>query len=128
MGKVFRHGQQPVDTRMLKDHPDFAAQRGAIRGEVIPENSNRPALERHQRREQLEERRFAAAVRAEQADSSATGDRKADSIQGAAALQIELTSAASTAIVSDRPSRRRASRLCEQPMNEASSESIAKIE
>ncbi len=76
MGQVLGDGQHPIYARMLKDDADSPAQRGTVHREVIPENADLARLKRHERREQLEQRRFAPAVRAEQTEDFAARDRE----------------------------------------------------
>src|SRR5271163_4987775 len=73
-GEIFADGQLAVETRMLKHHAEPTPHRGRLAGEVVAEQLCASRLERYQRREQLEQCGFTAAVRPEEAEDFAAGD------------------------------------------------------
>ena len=62
---------------MLKDHADPATQRDGIAAQVEAEDAGIAVLQRHQRRDQLEERGLTAAVGTKQSEDFAARDREA---------------------------------------------------
>src|ERR1017187_1412747 len=68
--------QLAVETRMLKHDADPPPHRTGLAGQVVTEHSRASRLNRHQRREQLEQSGLAAAVGSQEAKYLAACDRK----------------------------------------------------
>src|ERR1039458_6474470 len=65
--EIFADRQLAVETRMLKHDAEPPPHRTGLAGQVVTEHSRASRLNRHQRREQLEQSGLAAAVGSEKA-------------------------------------------------------------
>src|SRR5580658_7050022 len=75
-GEILADRQLAVETRMLKHDAEAAPHRAGFARQVVAEEPRASRLNRRQRREQLEQRRFAAAVGSQEAEYFAARDRK----------------------------------------------------
>src|SRR5208282_1600988 len=76
IGEIFADRQLAIETRMLKHDAEPPPQRTGFARQVVTEHSRASRLNRHQRREQLEQSGFAAAVGSQEAKELAACDRK----------------------------------------------------
>src|SRR5208283_1871743 len=74
--EIFADRQLAVETRMLKHDAEPAPHRTGFARQVVTEHSRASRLNRHQRREQLEQSGFAAAVGSQEAKDLGARDRK----------------------------------------------------
>src|SRR5208282_1192427 len=76
MREIFADCQLAIETRMLKHDAEPAAHRNGFARQVVTEHTRTSRLNRHQRREQLEQSGFATAVGPQEAKELAARDRK----------------------------------------------------
>src|ERR1019366_1177105 len=74
--EIFADRQLAVETRVPKHDPEPPPHRPGLAGQVVTEHSRASRLNRHQRREQLEQSGFAAAVGSQEAKYLAACNRK----------------------------------------------------
>ena len=74
--EIFADGQLAIETRMLKHNTEPPPHCSGFARQVVAEESCASRLNRRQRREQLEERGFAAAVGSKEAKDLAARDRE----------------------------------------------------
>ena len=74
--EIFADGQLTVETRMLKHDAEAPPHRAGFARQVVAEKSRASRLDRRQRRKQLEQSGFAAAVGSKEAKDFAASDRK----------------------------------------------------
>src|SRR5277367_453085 len=75
-GEVFADCKLAVETRMLEHDAQPSPHRAGIAGQIVTEEARVASLNRSQRREQLEQRGFAAAVGSKETENLASCDRK----------------------------------------------------
>ena len=74
--EIFADGQLAIETRMLKHNAQPPPHRAGFARQVVAEESCASRLNRRQRRQQLEERGFAAAVGSKEPEDFAARDRE----------------------------------------------------
>ena len=74
--EIFADGQLAIETRMLKHDAEPPPHRSGFTRQVVPEQPRAARLNRRERREQLEQGGFAAAVGSEEAKDLAARDRE----------------------------------------------------
>src|SRR5271167_3689482 len=75
-GQIFADRQLAVETRMLKHDAEPPPHGTGLARQIVTEQSRTSRLNRRQRREQLEQGGFAAAVGSEEAKDFSARDRK----------------------------------------------------
>src|SRR5581483_10202646 len=80
---VLADGELAVQAGGLEHDPDPSAHRVRLADDVVAGDRGTPAIGRQERREDAEERRLAAAVRAEEAEDLAAPDREGDAVERA---------------------------------------------
>src|SRR5215472_16418496 len=86
MPEIFFRGELDVDALCLEDDADLAAEAVGIFGGVGAENDGAASARKHQGRENAEERSFAAAVWAEQAEQFGGAHVEGHVVEGGAVL------------------------------------------
>src|SRR5271170_7108536 len=75
-GEIFADCKLAVETRMLEHDAQPSPHRAGIAGQVVTEEARAASLNGSQRREQFEQRGFAAAVGSKKTENLASCDRK----------------------------------------------------
>src|ERR1035437_4417676 len=81
MREIFADRQLAIETRMLKHDAEPAPHRTGFACQVVTEHLRTSRLNRRQRREQLEQSGFAAAVGSQEAENLAASDRKSHVVE-----------------------------------------------
>jgi hypothetical protein len=79
--EVLLDGEEAVDARMLEDDPEPPAHRLLLARHFVSEDARGAVRDRHESREELEERALAAAVRPEEAEQLAASDPEAHAVE-----------------------------------------------
>ena len=82
VAEVLGDRQLLVEARRLEDDAELTANGGRFETKVVAEDRDLALLERNERRQQTEERRLAAAVRAEEGEDFALGDIEREIVDG----------------------------------------------
>jgi hypothetical protein len=86
MPKIFVGGQLYIDARRLEDDADVAAQSSGLANSVESGDGGAAGRGNHERGKDPEQRRLAAAIRAEQSEQFGRPDLERNAIQGGAVL------------------------------------------
>src|SRR5215813_5621494 len=77
MRQVLGHGELAVEARMLKHDPEFAADRGGVRREVVAKHRGAAGLDRYEGRKNLEERGLPTTIGSQKSEDFAPRNGKA---------------------------------------------------
>src|SRR2546422_4273194 len=79
--QILERGEVLVDVRAVADQPHVRSHALGLPRAIVAGDQDRPARRAHERREDLEERRFAGAVRAEERDGLARADLERETVE-----------------------------------------------